>query len=453
MEEIDRLLPQLIGLGLLLFLSAFFSGSETALCALTKVQIERLRNEKRKTSIAIVNFVDDPRRLFITILLGNTFINAAFAIISYSLIRHLPFFDSLSEATKFIIGTILISLPLIIFGEITPKTYAIKYAETFARTTARSLWIFSILIAPLRIILRGITDVLIPLFGGSHIPDTEGMTAEDFQAIVGTYEERALQTHEREILYNILELRNIDAKEIMMPRTEMIAVETLSTIQDVINKAKEAGFSRLPVYRKQIDNVCGIFHVKDLPLWRNAGTDIRNLTIEDFLAKRHLFAIDSSKDTLVRQPFFVLETKKISDLLVELTHEKSKMAILLDEYGGVSGIITIEDIIEEVVGDIIDEHDNALQPPDMIQRPDNPSIIELSSRVSVRQINHQFGLKIDEEMADTIGGYVFGLFGRIPSVGDAQVDENGIRFEVAVMEENYIGAVIMTLPLSDEQAK
>ena len=129
------------------------------------------------------------------------------------------------------------------------------------------------------------------------------------------------------------------------------------------------------------------------------------------------------------------------------------MAILLDEYGGVSGILTIEDIIEEVVGDIIDEHDNTLQSPDMIQRSDNPSVIELSSRVSVRQINHQFGLKIDEEIADTIGGYVFGLFGRIPSVGDAQVDENGIRFEVAAMEENYIGVVIMTLPLSDEKAE
>ena len=177
------------------------------------------------------------------------------------------------------------------------------------------------------------------------------------------------------------------------------------------------------------------------------------MTIEDFLAKRYFFATASYGDTLVRPPLFVLETKKISNLLIEFAHEKSKMAILLDEYGGVSGIITIEDIIEEVVGDIIDEHDNALQQPDVIQRPDNPSIIELSSRVSIRQINHQFGLKIDEEMADTIGGYVFGLFGRIPSVGDAEIDENGIRFEVAAMAENYIGVVIMTLPLFDKQAQ
>ena len=450
--EIDLLLPRLFGLGLLLFLSGFFSGSETALCALTQVQIERLRNEKRKTSTAIVNFVDNSRRFFITILLGNTFINIAFATICTDLILKSHLFGAnIPGWMEFVISNILITLLLLLFGEIPPKTYAIKYAEAFCRVTARPLWIFSILILPLRSILRGITDFFVPLFGGSQTAEPEQLTAENFKAIVSTYEGQDLDEDERKILGNILELRNIEAKEVMVPRTEMVAVATSTPIQEVVDKAKTVGFSRIPVYRQQIDEICGIFHVKDLPFWRHI--DIRTLTIEDFLAKRRLLGTPQFEDTLVRQPFFVLETKKIADLLSDFTHRKTKMAILLDEYNGVSGIVTIEDIIEEVVGDIIDEHDNSLQPPEIIERADNPTVIEISSRMSVRKINQRFQLKINEEIADTVGGYVFGLFGRVPSIGESIDDENGIQFEVAAVEENFIGAVIMTLPQSVEPAE
>ncbi len=444
--EVDQLLPHLIGLGLLLFLSGFFSGSETALCALNKVQIERLRNEKRKSAAAIVNFVDNPRRLFITILLGNTFINTGFATIFASLIYNL--FGQGPSVPAIVTATVLITLLLLIVGEITPKTYAIKYAEGFSRITARPLWNFSVLISPLRTVLRGITNLLIPLFGGSHIPREDRITAEDFKAIVNTHEEGTLQADEREILGNILELREIEAKEIMVPRTEMVAMESSTIIQEVLDKAREAGLSRIPLYRKQIDNICGVFHVKDIPLWRD--TDIRNVTVEDFLIKRHAFRQTQSEPNLIRPPFFVLETKKIADLLSEFTYEKTEMTILLDEYGGISGLVTIEDIIEEVVGDIIDEHDTSLAYPEIIPHPDNSFVIEVFGRVSVRQINQQFNLKIDEGIADTIGGYVFGLFGRIPLVGEYQIDEHGLRFEVAAMEGNLIGAVIMTLPQSTD---
>lgn len=446
--EIDQFLPHIVGLGLLLLLSSFFSGSETALCALSKVQIERLRAEKRKSSVAMVRFVENPRRLFITTLLGNTFVNTAFATVSASLIYRL--FGKSSSGLAILTATALITLLLLIFGEITPKTYAVKYAEAFARITARPLWGFSVLIWPLRTILKGIIDLLLPLFGGSHIPQADLITDEDFKAMVSTYAGEALQMDEGEILHNILELRHIEAKKIMIPRTEMVSMDTSATIQEVLDRAKAVGLSRISLHRKQIDHICGIFHVKDLPFWRNAN--IRNLTIEDFLAKRPLLARAPSEETLVRPPFFVLETKKIADLLSELTREKTKMAILLDEYGGVSGVVTIEDIIEEVVGDIIDEHDKSPHYPEILRHSDNLSVIEVSGRVSVRHFNRQFNLKINEEIADTIGGYVSGLFGRIPSVGEFQVDENGIRFEVAATEGNLIGAVMMTLPQSVEDA-
>jgi putative hemolysin len=454
--EIDQPLPQLIGLGLLLFLSGFFSGSETALCALTKVQVERLRTEKRKNSIAIVNFVDNPRRLFITLLLGNTLVNVAFATIAYWLIRDLPFFEHLQKlnnhilqhVAEFVTGTVLIVPPLLIFGEIVPKTHAIRHPEFFARITARSLWSFSIVISPLRAFLRIIVNFLTPLFGASHTPKTERLTTGDFKTILDMDHVKGLQADERTILSNVLELRTIEAKEIMEPRTEMIALEISATIQEALAKAQEFGFSRIPVYRKQIDDVCGVFQVKDIPLWRRV--DIRRMTLETFLIRRHLLAGSEVENTLVRQPVFVLETMKLADLLLELTRQKTKMAILLDEYGGVSGIATIEDILEQLVGDIVDEHDTALKSPNIISSPDDPSLIEVSGRVRVKSTNQQLRLTLDEDIADTIGGYVLALFGRVPAVGESEQDENGIQFEIAAMEGNFVGVVIMTLPQQTE---
>ena len=450
--EIDQPLPQLIGLGLLLFLSGFFSGSETALCALTKVQVERLRTEKRKNSIAIVNFVDNPRRLFITLLLGNTLVNVAVATIAYWLIRGWPIFDLLQQLNskilqqlaEFVIGTVLIVPPLLIFGEIVPKTHAIRHPEFFARITARSLWGFSIVISPLRAFLRAIVDLLMPLFGASRIPIAERLTTSDFKTILDMNEVEGLNADERTILGNVLELRTIEAKEIMVPRTDMIALEISATIQEALTKAQHFGFSRIPIYRKQIDDVCGIFQVKDIPLWRRV--DIRHMNLETFLNRRHLLAGPDVENTLVRQPVFVLETKKLADLLLELTLQKTKMAILLDEYGGVSGIATIEDILEELVGDIVDEHDAVLKSPDIIPNPHDPSLIEVSGRVSVKSMNQQFGIALDGDIADTIGGYVLALFGRVPTVGESEQDGNGVRFEIAAMEGNFVGVVIMTLP-------
>jgi CBS domain containing-hemolysin-like protein len=294
------------------------------------------------------------------------------------------------------------------------------------------------------VILRGVANVLLPLFGGDNVPNENQITAEEFRAMLNTPEGGALEPDEREILANILELRDIEAKAVMVPRTEMVALDAAVTIQEALDCSWKMGFSRIPVYRKQIDDICGIFHVKDLPFWRDAN--VKEKTIEDFLAARPLMKPAQRGHTLIRPPLFVLETKKLVDLFAELTRAKMKMAILIDEYGGVSGLVTVEDIIEEIVGEIFDEHDVHLRHPDIIVRPEDASVVEVYGRVSVRQINQRFNLNINEENSDTIGGYVLSLFGRIPSVNDAVTDENGIGFEVAAIAGNQIGAVIMRLP-------
>jgi len=443
MEEIGQLLPLLIGLGLLLLLSAFFSGSETALCALSKVQIERLRHQRGKSSTAIVSFVENPRRLFITILLGNTFVNTAFqAFTAYAIIGPKP------SKLKVIIATITITTLLLVIGEISPKTYAIKYAEGFSKITARPLWIFSVLISPFRVVLRGITNPLILLFGGGDISQEELMTTEDFKAIVSDRDPYSgFQLDEQNILKNILEMQSIESREIMVPRTEMIAMDTDSTIQDLINTAQTIGVSRIPVYRKSIDEVCGIFYIKDLPAWpRN---EICDMTVGDFLTK-YQSSETSASSTLIRPPFFTPETKNNADLLRDLTKEKTKMAILLDEYGGISGLVTVEDIIEEIIGDIIDEHDIDTNLPKIIHSTSDASLFEVSGRVSIRQLNERFHLGIDETTADTVGGYAFDLFGRIPLVGEKISNENGIEFEVAAINANQISVVIMKLPPEED---
>ena len=436
--EVVPLFPYLIGLPGLLVLSGFFSGSETALCALTQVQIERIRIEKGSTS-AIVNFVDNPRRLFITVLLGNNLVNVAFAILMLSFIgRVLPY----SESIRFVIALVLNVFLMLIFGEMTPKTFAIKHAESFAKITAPPLWIFSVVISPLRALLRRIIDLLVPIFGG-HLPPAEDITTTEFIEILNTYHEEALPPDEREIVSNILQLRDIEAREIMVPRTEVAAVPTSNTIQATLKQAKESGFSRIPVYQEQIDNICGIFYVKDLTLWRHA--DVNTLTIDAFLEKR-----DHTSASLIREPIFVLETRKIGMLLLQLTREKTKMAILQDEYGGVSGIVTTEDIVEQVVGDIVDEHDRDDAPPDFVTHAEEPLLLETSGRMSIRKLNQQFQLKISEEDVDTIGGYVFGLFGRIPTAGESYTDENGIEFEITATEGTVITRLLIKGPVPDE---
>ncbi len=438
------LLPYFIGLVGLLILSGFFSGSETALCALTRVQIEKLRLERGKTS-AIVNFVDNPRRLFITVLLGNNLVNVSFAILVLRLVPSV-FPESIENFYPYL-ALLLTVVPMLIFGEMTPKTYAIKYPIIFAKLTAPPLWVFSICITPLRSLLRRIIDRLVPIFGGNP-PEDEEFTAEDLQEFFRTYHEETLPSDEREIVSNILELRNIEAKEIMVPRTEVVAVSTLHTIQETLTQAKKSGFSRILVYQEEIDKICGVFYVKDIAKWGHK--DVNSLTIEEFLKKREQFAEISEQAPLIREPVTVLEIRKIGILLLRLKREKTKLAVLHDEYGGFSGIVTTEDIVEQVVGDIVDEHDKTDSANGCIKHSENPLILETTGRMSIRDLNYQYELNIQEEDADTIGGYAYGLFGRIPSVGETQVNENGLEFEIIETEGNLITSLLIRVPDPDE---
>ena len=441
------ILAHFAGLTVLLICSFFFSGSETALSALTKVQLQKYREDKKKSSAAIVKFLDNPRRLFITVLFGNILVNMAFVSITGSLIYNI-LFKGQNPGLAYVVAIAAQTFILLVFGEITPKTYAIKHSEKFSKSAAGPLWVFSQVIYPFRKALRFITDIFLPLLGVRPEHEKLSLTSDEIRAIIkATEAEGALEAEEGEILHNIFDLPDIEAREAMIPRIKMVSVEISTSIQEAFNMTQKSGFSRLPVYRKSIDNICGIFYVKDLPRWKGlrieglGGRTIEQLTIEEFLANSEILneLNPGNEKTLVRPPFFAFVAKKIGALMREMTREKKQMAILLDEFGGVSGMITTEDIVEEVLGDIFDEYDTVSELT-ITRDSADPSSILIPGFASVRSVNKRLKLRIDVPGIDTIGGYVVRLFGSIPLQGDVVTDRaHGLEFEILQMEGKRIG--------------
>ncbi|MCJ7681868.1 MAG: hemolysin family protein, partial [Candidatus Aminicenantes bacterium] len=430
-----------LGLGLLLFCSAFFSGSETALSALTKVQIHRMRNSPRSNHRAVVRFLDNPRRLFITVLFGNTLVNMAFITITGSFIyNHL--FQHRSSGLAFAATILIETALLLVLGEITPKTYAIKHSVPMSQMVARPLWIFSILIFPFRRILRALTNRLLSLFNVSDITGEHPLTSAEFRAVIDETEKLgALDREEGEIIHSIFELHDIKAREPMVPRPKMVCIEVSSTIRQAFALTKKTGYSRLPVYRVSVDNICGIFYVKDLALWRSIqpdwleGRSLEDLSIDEFLKGQSRLndRFPELRNTLVRSPYFIINTKKIGHLIRDMTRDKQHMAVLLDEYGGVTGLITVEDIIEEVLGEITDEYDLVAERAIVLDKKD-PCRLTLPGYVSIRSFNRRLNLKLDEGEASTMAGHVIRLFGHLPEVGEVVYDARN-RLEFTVLQK------------------
>ncbi|MBU4254793.1 MAG: hemolysin family protein [Acidobacteria bacterium] len=438
MMPASDLLWLFLGLGLLLLCSAFFSGSETALSALTKVQTHRMRNSPRSSHRAVVRFLDDPRRLFITVLFGNTLVNMAFISVTGSFIyNHL--FQEQSSGLAFAATILIETALLLVLGEITPKTYAIKHSVSLSQMIARPLWFFSTLIFPFRRILRSLTNKLLSLFNVSDSTGDHPLTSAEFKSVIEETEKLgALGREEGEIIHSIFELHDIKAREPMVPRPNMVCIEVSSTIRQAFALTKKSGYSRLPVYRVNTDNICGIFYVKDLALWRSIqpdwldGRSVEDITIDEFLKGQSRLndRFPELRNTLVRSPYFIINTKKIGPLIRDMTRDKQQMAVLLDEFGGVTGLITVEDIVEEVLGEITDEYDLVAERA-IAQDKKDPCRLTLPGYVSIRSFNKRLNLKLDEGLFSTMAGYVIQLFGHLPEEGEVVYDAlNRLEFMV-----------------------
>ena len=380
-----------IGLIILIVLiatSALISGSEVAFFSLKPNNIDNLKHSKSRVSRVIIKLIEEPKKLLGTILVANNFVNVGIVILSSYLTLELVKF-SLSPVWGFVIQVVLITFLLLLFGEIIPKVYATHNYLGFARFMALPLFFLSKIFAPVSSFLILSTSVV-----DKKVKKKQDISIDDLSNALELTEEDL--DDEKEMLKGIVEFTNTEVSEIMKPRVDVIAVDIKSNFQSMLNQIMDSGFSRIPIYQRTFDDVKGVLYIKDLLPHLNKTTNF-------------------SWQSLVRPPYFVPENKKINDLLGELQEKKIHLAIVVDEYGGTSGIVTLEDILEEIVGDISDEFDE--QRTDFVRVNDTTFLFE--GKISINDFCKSIeytGDLFEGSNADTIAGFILEQSEEIPNV-------------------------------------
>lgn len=404
---------QIICLVLLLIASGFFSASETALMAISKLDVRYMIEQNIKGAKRLERLLENPNKLLGSILVGNNLVN----IVASSLATMIAI--SLSGGSSSGIGvgiaTGIMTLLVLIFGEITPKSLATQNAQKIALFVARPISVVVTIFSPVVTVLMAITNTLIRLCGGDPETTKPFITADELKTIVNvSHEEGVLESEEKQMIVNVFDFGHSCAKDIMIPRTDIVAIDQNASYSDILALYKEEQFSRIPVYEESYDHIIGILHIKDLIL---NSIDPENFKMQDFL----------------REAYFVHEFKNNDELFKEMRTEKIGIAIVLDEYGGTAGLVSMEDLVEEIVGDINDEYDQVQQ--EIIKVNENEYITEGTSRIP--DINEMLSLHITSEDFDSIGGFVIGLFDRFPDAGEEIRFEN-IIFKVEETVNNRI---------------
>lgn len=416
----------LVILIVLLLCSAFFSSSETALMAMNIAKIRQLEESESKKDIErlmdiLKNKLND---FLITILLGNNIVNIAATAITTQLVGRL-----VGGGQGVLLATFIMTTLILIFGEISPKSYAAQNAEKVALKTSVILQFLQVMFKPLLWLFTTISNLVIRIAGGEMRGVTAVVTEEEIMSLVDVGEEEGVVKHqEREMIEGVFEIDEAEVSDIMIPRIDMVAIEDDTSVEEVIALVMEKGHSRIPVYRESIDNIIGIVYAKDL---LKIAAD----------AKRDLKA--AKLNELLREAYYIPEGKKLSKLLKELQLKKVHMAIVLDEYGGTEGLVTIEDILEEIVGEIFDEYDSEEKKIEQIA--DNKYII--TGDMDLEEVEDAFDVKFsdeDKEDYDSVGGYIFNTLDRVPKNGD-KVEHEGLIFIVKKVMKRRVKEVFVEI--------
>lgn len=395
---------------ILIIMSAFFSASETALTALNKIRLRHLVNEDFKGAKLLSKLIENPSKLLGSILVGNNIVNIAVASLATTI--SINYFGNDSGP---LIATLILTPVLLIFGEITPKSFAAENSEKFAFAVRNMIKITVAILSPIVAVLAIITNGIIRLLGGRGNSKNTLITEEEIITMVNVgHEEGTIEVEERQMIKNVFQFGDSVVEELMIPRTDIVAVSSESSYQEILGIFKKQHLSRLPVYEETIDKVIGIINIKDLILYDENK--------EDFKISKY-----------IREPYFTFEFKSIAELFSEMRTERMPMAIVLDEYGGTAGLITTEDLVEEIVGDINDEYDEREEEIEMISEAE--FLVDGSTRIDI--INETLELSLESEDFDTIGGFVFGEFGRVPEFGE-EIEFDELRFIIENVDKNRI---------------
>ena len=416
---------QIIILLILLALSAFFSSNETALMSVNRIRLRSLADEGNKRAAMALDILENQTpKLLSAILIGNNIVNISASSLATTLAYS---FGGYMVS----IVTLILTILILIFGEITPKNYATINSE---KITLRYIPVFKFLMTimtPVIFIINLFSRGVMRLMRVDPDEANKAMTEEELRTIVDvSHEDGVIESDEKEMIYNVFDLGDATAKDIMVPRVHVTFADVASTYDELIDIFREDKFTRLPVYKDSQNNIVGIINMKDLLLY-DKDTE---------------FVIDN----FLRKPHFTYERKSISDLLVEMKDSTFNIAIVLDEYGDMAGLITLEDILEEIVGEIHDEYDE--KEDDLVQKiSDREYIIEGSMHLD--DVNDHLHTELDSEDYDSLGGFIIEHLDRLPVAGDEVITEEGIRLIVEKLDKNRIEQVHVYLPEKTPEAE
>ncbi len=386
--------------------------SETALMALSKIRIRHMVEEGVKGAKLVEKLAEDPSRLLGAILIGNNVVNIGASALATSVAV-----KAFGEGSVGVV-TIVMTILVLIFGEITPKSIAKQNSESVALKVSKPINVIVKLFRPFVVVFSAISGLFIKILGGDPKANEPFITEEELKTMVGVSEEEGvLEDVEKEMIFNVFEFADSQVKDVMVQRVDVVAVDINSTYDEVINVIKTEQFSRIPVYNQNIDDVIGILNVKDLII---ASQSKENFKVSDYM----------------REPYYTFEFKRITELFNEMKKNRNHMAVVLDEYGGNVGIVTIEDLIEEVVGEIEDEYDD--ENSDIVVVKEDEYIVDGSARLD--HIGDLIGVAMESEEFDSVGGLVIGELGRFPEQLE-EVKLNNIRFVVEEVDKNRIKKV------------
>ena len=410
---------QFVVLFILLLLSAFFSSAETALTTVNKIKMRSLAEDGNKNAKLVLKLTDNSGKMLSAILIGNNIVNLSASSITTTIA--IGFGADIAVA----IATGIITILILIFGEIVPKTAASVKSDKLALLYAQPINLIMIVLTPVSFVINILARVIMFIIRIDPNAKADAITEDELLTIVDVgHEDGVIEEEEREMIYNVFSLGDAKAKDVMVPRVNVIFANVESTYSELIDIFREHKFTRIPVYEETTDNVIGTINMKDLLLYDH----IEDFQVRDFL----------------REAYFTYEHKIVSELLVEMREASYNIAIVLDEYGETAGLITLEDILEEIVGEIHDEYDEYEEDELLTRINDFEYILEGS--ISLDDLDDRLELGLESEEYDSLGGFMIENLDHHPEIGDEFTTERNLRLVVESLDKNRIEKVHIYIP-------
>ena len=407
---------QLVVLFLLIACSAFFSSAETALSTVNRVRMRALEEEGNKRAVKVNKILDNYGKMISTILIGNNIVNIAASALATTLALRIHLIVG--------IATAILTIIVLLFGEIVPKTWANLNNEKISLAYSGIIYSLMHILTPVIFVVDKLSGGILHLLHIDPNKKASAMTETELKTYVDvSHEDGVIESEEKEMIYNVFDFSDAVAKDIMIPRINMVTVNVEASYQEVLEVFRESMYTRLPVYQEDKDNIIGLINIKDFIL----NADQSNFSVRSILREAH----------------YTYEYKKSADLLLEMRQITMNVAFVLNEYGATVGMITLEDLLEEIVGEIRDEYD--ADEAEYIQEiGDRTYLVEGSMKLD--DINDALDTDLDSEDYDSIGGIIIEQLDRLPEDGEEVILDNGIRLKVQGIDQNRICKVLMTLP-------